>query len=526
MWQLATTRSHSESLHSRLQMLPKALETLELSPIPFLGPASEFGWNSSTKRSAFDFGRAFPSLRTIKLGNEEDEALDELLKSLPVSLTRFSLRYDSLQPHDMPLLPQSLLYLDANIIIGSLGPEPLKSSFSSFLGAPPSIEVYSRVQSHIYSYPRVEMPMDECWTQWLPPTLETLTFNAWCTPNMIAMTPRHLVAIHLEDNPYLDWSMFMEQVEAKGVENGPSKVSTSIWPCTLKTLGIFLNTLRRGAIKAVPCYIETLIIELSPALFSSDKLELFADELPPRLRSLAFRSAPSNWARIEIKEAAIPPLTSLSFGKGLNINSEDIGNLPKSLTQLTLNASFTLHPSQTISSLPQEHLTSLSIAQFHPTLFAKLPRSLFSLQITTLFLKRVEGVTTDFDLLFSELPPLLTSFELENFKIEETLSLVSLAHLARLETLALPNHLNIQASTLSHLPRSLKRLSITVAEMSGSDLARLPPGLCKLSLSCDPASFTLEDLGNHWPLHAIQDLEDKFRTQCIPVFLARIRALD
>ena len=460
-----------------------------------------------------DLGSLFPSLRTLKIGEENDPLELSDFAALPPTLTylatpRLCISID--KPVLMAYLPSSLQTLDSEVFI-----EFAKSSssnqfiFDDWAHPPPHLELIRRLwfsngPLHWNWLPRTlqrawlsetaggmdwtltralsappllkeleitgvdhdsfdsvgkDQGNDSSHISHLPTTLEILRISR-PIPLPINLLPRSLTSLNLK---------FCVRRQFYAV--GDSVNLPSLWPPKLTHIKADTPQLD-GLVSILPYGLQKLDLRVTPGKPTFD-----AALLPRTLTDLRITSR-YPFINLEIVQRWPPALTKAYLSNGKDHHR--IRDLPDSLTSLTLHSSFRPDaPEHTPFSFPSK-LTELEIPWCYATAFESLPRTLIRLNVAQSIID-IESSGSSGDI-FATLPATLEYLRLEThlpndffIPMPPTLSALSFSTLHRLEELWLgQNFARFPSAVLRVLPRALKILSIALSCLLEQDAPYIP----------------------------------------------------
>lgn len=329
----------------------------------------------------------------------------------------------------------------------------------------------------------------------------------------IAHLPRTLKTLISERYELFDWSSLR------------SAISKASWPPNLTKLGFCPSKLLIGDIGLLPSTLLHLtIFGLSKA---SSTLEgefalLEGKLLPPRLETLSVLGSDISTC---LKSPSDPEyklpsrLRQVKFTCGeetkwLGLDGRNYGPpsdwncLPDSLTKLRWRSNFSPEAFSGPPSFPS-CLTKLNVGKWSDIDLKHLPRTLQSLKVDALLrtVPKAESWTLLEDIPLGIVSVVISCYltrrpKIEGYFIYSPKSFTRLTHLQNLDVSLISA---FTPEVLSHLPRSLRRLSILLSGLTAADLPNIPPQLRHMDLG-PHIDFNLPSLHQYWPLRAVASI--------------------
>lgn len=542
--------------------LPPTLEALHLVSkhclVPFIAVTPECLTSDYSRGPThfIDIGAIFPRLDTLEINFDDTRSAISshslaILSALPSTLTRLiggNLFVDTQHVHLASMLPRSLKRLEMLI---RCSPDLNSSFFDNWAESLPNLE-------YIYGISAKNHPDNLSWaprslteggfvgsnrtlnlspsvSPFFPPMLSSLVINeidigAYCLINKpwASDLPRNLTSLelrlrHTESTLPSQNQLFWQQI--------------AYLPRSLQRLYLFaplnfdwdsiesqeslswppnLTFLRHSACfpehyKLLPKTLKSLELNLR-SITTAYEYHIDANNFPSSLTDLRFIVSTGT---VSIYNDLPKLLTILEFadysggsvtGCITNETLEKIGALP-SLTSFDLRLRDT--PGIDFVSLPPS-LVNLRISKWHAHRIGDLPKSLTILNIDALLLP-VDDQSGIVDC-FSHLPPGLNLFQVTNVRNMSTenklvFSSDNAPHLSQLNSFDVPYGLVFSSNFIRRLPRTMKRLRLTLETIEEKDAPFLPV----LMESCFIRSINPMKpyVAEYWPLRSLDGIPNE-----------------
>lgn len=499
------------------------------------------------KSTWIDAGALFPRLTRLEIGRWEfyiDQFFDERdLAGLPSTLRELKVSHIYrllMQGSVMRALPRTLERLEAQT---KWSPH----SVADWQNAPPNLTYVSgiycshNVDSVDYAPwipPTIEIgsmqTSNDDWTAQrvlgqLPPTIRQLSVNNLHASSFdgketdwMGSTPRSLTSLEVRLHSafsravltqlpphltYLHITVVVKGATIFGEFRGEQEHGTSsLWPKTLHTLVLGPNCDAKD-IRLVPKTLTILEMQFNPESYGLYKFE--AEDLPRNLKTLALVTSHFKPAHRVNSGIFLPSLTSygISFTSGKNLPLHVFSRgliesqLPSSLKHLSFRMTAVPSPTEAPWVLPSQLLT-LKTSIWRIQWLKSLPRTITTLSITTLCGLRELRDNGPIDL-FAHLPTALTSLNLDSHSQEKflqcTFSTSSLASLSQLYDLTCSAVYAFPSSIFKDLPKSLRRLDVSLNSDNPEDAPFLPSSLHMCTINEGRLAWETTALTKHWP---------------------------
>lgn len=392
---------------------------------------------------------ALPNLQTLTMRPSWSSSGSQL-SGLPPTLTSLSTPLAPKLPC-MSKLPRSLTYWGSPVQVGAVSDTIMDEHLKDCALAPPGL-TFSHIELSWAITEKLEL------LKQLPPSILSLNVVRF-TADAVAHFPRSIIKLELTTSI-----------------SGKQLQSIIQWPPNLQLLLINLSSIEAGVIASLPRTLKELILRLP------EDSELNPEEFPP-LNSLTLS------AKTLIKGRLPASLTLLRTSE-----LERFDSLPSSLFDLLITSVFQSRPMHW--AFPPR-LLKLILMSWHANWFELIPRSVTSLTFNKLQLPDSNSTVDVY--IFSRLKADLV--DLTVVEIEGQSKLLhprSFEHLRYLRSLFLTKRLALPHSSIQHLPRSLRQLSVEAPDVVQNPISfrSLPPHLT----SCTLANLCLaENLTDYWP---------------------------
>lgn len=426
----------------------------------------------------FDWSTVFPELLTLRIEFYTTKQTRSL-PILPPKLETFaySRTWSYFNEEQCAELPKSLTAFDSFPLVSELPlhhprrPHGMTLPFaivyltSDYEGCLPT---HLKSMSVSAVQPDFGPPVYEAdWIAFLPPTLESLyLYNVgYFTANAISRLPKSFKS--LTGEVAVDWPSFAELERAQGL-----KQVLQVWPPNLTTLGTFRTFCTNDDLRYIPATLTSLCLNTDRGL---DLQGLNT----PSLRSLKLILPDST--EEDIRFHYWPPTLETLHFTGYLKREDSIylrTHLPESLRTLIFHCDYYDYDDEEEGAVVNAPLpapilpiglTALEVKYLDEAWLLDLPDTLTSLAITA---SMILSNSTD---LWLKLPFSLQLLLVE-YHFHSDLPLISshsFAHLTHLHTLVMPSVYRFPRDVLEHLPSTLKRLTLTLAE--GAAVVANPP---------------------------------------------------
>lgn len=505
-----------------LRKIPSSIESLEMycsNSYAFIVndgtlPPSTFPRSELSHQCPplIDVTGVFPNLTTLKLRKFEVS----MLRVLPSTLKHLAIRETQKLPF-MSGLPRSLEIFECkiNAYCEDAQNEKEVDEFLADLSlGPPNMRLPKQLSVAPPKPKTAPGATPYCWTAKLPEGVENLEVAvSYFSPTLMAGLPRSVTRMNLCFTE--SWNEFLKLYNDN--KNGDATKYSSIWPSSLATLELKVSNIDAETLGALPAHLTSLRLWADG---KSDEVRLPTKLLPPHLKTLICQFGRNIDSDLYIEGALPSTLRQLDVhGQYTAIVSKNTP-LPTSITRMRIGSFKTLGGA--FSPLPST-LTHMETENWAPQWFSLLPRSVTSIEISTLAPSPDEVKTKR---LFDGIPEGLRSFSLlnlANHMLELTLDESDIPHWPNIESLKLPWVLKVSSALLRRLPRLMKLLDVQFEVRDESDFEHIPEASqCNLGVEV----FGLKDLGKFWPLVAIEALPGDVLNEHAPSLLQRFKELD